>query len=153
PVMHPKLTMALGRALGDDGGHSLLTEENLALLCRLPWIRRGRMPDWLRLGLVRDLERRPGEAERVRATWSTLLEPQETGDDAILPIEVGRQAQPGLPILVAGLLRRSGPYREAILLAFLNRKELPELAMELPDRLSRLVRGDDGRRMDCALLG
>ncbi len=85
PALHPKLTLALGRALSDGHGHSLLTEQTLALLCRVPWLRHGRMPDWLRLALVRDLETRPDEAERVRATWSTLLAPQEGAETPLHP--------------------------------------------------------------------
>jgi hypothetical protein len=108
PAIHPKLTLALGRALPDRQNHSLLTEQTLALLCRVPWLRRGRMPDWLLLALVRDLETRPDEADRVRATWSTLLAPQEDGARTMLPIEVVRQAEAGLPAMVARLLMLLG---------------------------------------------
>jgi hypothetical protein len=153
PTMHPKLTLAVGRALADEQGQPLLNEQSLAQLCRVPWLRRGRMPDWLRLALVRDLEMRPEEAERVRATWAHLLEPQEEGARNKLPIKVVRQAAPGLAALVAGLLRRRGPYREAILVMFLNRMELPALAVELPERLASLLREDARSRPDWVLLG
>jgi hypothetical protein len=140
PAIHVKLTLALGRVLNDLGGHSVLTEESLSLLCRVPWLRRGRFPDWLRLALVRDLRSRPDEAETVRIAWATLLEPSPEPEATTLPIDVVRQVEPGLPQLIGGLLKRSGPYREAILIAFLNREELPELAVELPQRLAQLLR-------------
>ena len=140
PAIHVKLTLALGRVLNDLGGYSTLTEETLSLLCRVPWLRRGRLPNWLRLALVRDLRNRSDEAETVRIAWATLLEPSPEGEPTALPIDVVRQVEPGLPQLVGGLLKRSGPYREAILIAFLNHEELPELAVELPQRMTQMLR-------------
>ncbi|MED5621950.1 hypothetical protein [Ideonella sp. BN130291] len=131
PLLSPKLTLALGRVLGDEQGQPLLTEAHLALLCRVPWLRSGHLPDWLRLALVRDLS--PEAGEQVRAAWSTLLAPAAGEDAEQLPIEVVRQVDPALPALVARLLKRSPRYSEALLLAFLNQEDLPELAVALPE--------------------
>jgi hypothetical protein len=98
------------------------------------------LPDWLRLALVRELRKRPDETERVLAAWAALLEPRPEETATALPIEVVRQIEPGLPRLVGSILARRGPYREAILIAFLNRQELPELAIELPQRLAEMLR-------------
>jgi hypothetical protein len=62
-----------------------------------------------------------------------------------------RNIEPGLPQLVSGLIAQSGVYREAILVAFLNEQELPELAVELPQRLARMLRGGT-LRLDTAIL-
>jgi len=145
PSVHPKLALALGRVLSDGEGLPLLTENNLLLLCRMPWLRRGRIPDWLRLALVRNLATRPQEAERVRSAWTVLLTPQEEGETTTLPIDVVRKVEPGLPHLVARLIKRERYYREAILIAFLNCEALPELAMELPQRLADMLRGGTPR--------
>jgi hypothetical protein len=141
PTVHPKLTLALGCLLADAVGQPMLTEQALARLCRLPWLRLGRMPDWLRLALVRDLAARHEVAERVRAAWTVLLDPQHEGETTALPLEVVRQAPTGMAGLLSDLLRRRpGTTREAILLAFLDDRTLPELAVQLPGRLERLLR-------------
>ncbi|MCW3474180.1 hypothetical protein [Limobrevibacterium gyesilva] len=146
PAMHPRLTLALGCLLADAQGQALLTEATLARLCRLPWLRRGRLPDWLRLALVRDLAARPAEAARVRAAWTVMLDPQRKGEAAPLPLDVVHQVPRGMAALIGELLRRPGSYREAILVAFLDGKALPELAVELPSRMKRLLRQGIPRR-------
>jgi glycosyltransferase 2 family protein len=139
PTMHPRLTLALGGVLADASGQSLLTEERLARLCRLPWLRRGRMPDWLRLAPVRGLQQRDAEAEQARTAWTYLLEPVREGIDDVLPIKVVRRVASGLPELVGRILRQRPAYREAILLSFINRRKLPELSVELPAQLTRVL--------------
>lgn len=49
PELRWQLTLYLGKQL------DLLTEERLGKLARLPWLRYGYMPDWLRERLVKDL--------------------------------------------------------------------------------------------------
>jgi cardiolipin synthase (CMP-forming) len=138
PTVHPKLIISLGCVLADAQGQRLLNEDVLARLCRIPWLRRGRIPDWLRLALVRDLREQRAEADRVRAAWAKLLEPQEQTEATVLSIDVVHAVHPGLPALVADLMRRrEEPFREAILIAFLNDEALPELAVELPVYLAR----------------
>jgi hypothetical protein len=65
PEIHWGITMAVGDALA---GTHLAAERNstreLAELSRLPWMRRGHMPDWLRAVLVGQLDRKSGKAVR-----------------------------------------------------------------------------------------
>jgi len=132
PILNPKLTLTLGRLLGDRRGQPLLTEENLAQLCRLPWLRNGRIPEWLRLALVIELRANPDRTEAVRAAWSTLLAPEKLVGEG-LPVEVIRAVDPVLPLAVARLLPGYQPAeRDAVLLAFLRKDALPVLAFELP---------------------
>lgn len=137
PVLSPRLTMALGKLLDDGRGLPVLSELTLVRLCRVPWLRYGRLPDWLRLMLLRELARDTTAEERVRAAWAVLLEPDhsELGAPAnILNLDVVRSVDPTLPALVGRLLERQGQrnYGEALLLAFMNRQTLPELAVRLP---------------------
>jgi len=68
PVLRIEITIFIGRALGvvDRRNDRYLLE-----LSRLPWFRRGSMPDWLRERLVRDLGR--DQRRRVREALLTLL--------------------------------------------------------------------------------
>jgi MFS family permease len=140
PAMHPKLTLALGGILADADGSAVLSEDRMALLSRLPWSRRSRMPDWLRLALVRDLDQHGEDADRARAAWTYLLSAVAAGRTETVPIQVVQQTTAGVPALIASLLRDRSEYQEAILLSFLNRKKLPLLSMELPAQLSRVMR-------------
>lgn len=141
PVLKPRLTLALGRLLADRDGLKLLDDVTLARLCRVPWLRQARMPDWLRSALLGDLTRAPdpSDAARVRAAWATLLAPQSgaQGADttqAPLSLEVVRSVDSQLPLLVARLLSRGAavPQRETLLLAFMRGDAIPDLAVALP---------------------
>jgi outer membrane protein OmpA-like peptidoglycan-associated protein len=133
PAIDPKLTLTLGSILADDNGQPVLTEERFANLSRLPWLRQSRLPNWLRLALLSDLESKsPEAAERTRAAWTKLLDPSRRGQTAdVLDLGVVREAYPGLSRLVAQLLKPPRNYREALLIAFLKRNTLPELSTPL----------------------
>lgn len=60
-----------------------LREARLFALAQLPWFRQGRMPDWLRLELLRDLP--PAELARVRQALEALVE-QEVDARGELPL-------------------------------------------------------------------
>lgn len=141
PVLKPRLTLALGRLLADRDGLPLLDESTLALLCRVPWLRQARLPDWLRRALLAELTRAPGnnDAGRVRAAWATVLAPRTDADGAsarpdLLSLGVVRAVDSRLPALVSRLLARSAApqQREALLLAFMSSEHIPDLAVALP---------------------
>lgn len=141
PLLRPRLTLAIGRILTDEQAQSLLTEETLALLCRLPWLRRARLPDWLRLLLVKELP--DHDADRVRHAWATLLAATSSGrqsSGSTIPLEVVNQAEDGLADLVGRMLREDQEptnFGEALLVAFMNSHSLPPLAVELESSRSR----------------
>jgi hypothetical protein len=55
PVVQLALTVHLGEALASAAGRRRPSEQELLAICRLPWFRKGWIPDDLRLRLVRDI--------------------------------------------------------------------------------------------------
>lgn len=56
PELRWPLTLRLGAGLQDDDARPLLRLDRLMALSRLPWLRHGRMPDWLRQRLLSELD-------------------------------------------------------------------------------------------------
>lgn len=92
PAMSAELTGHLADvlaspAVGPGGSGATadgpLREARLFALAQLPWFRQGRMPDWLRLELLRDLP--PAELARVRQALEALVE-QEADARGELPL-------------------------------------------------------------------
>jgi hypothetical protein len=70
PECRPDLTLHLGAELHDRQGHKLLDEEGFGAVAALPWMRYGRMPDWLRLDLVQTLDgKQEAKAREVLSGW------------------------------------------------------------------------------------
>jgi len=55
PELDWYLTLYLGLQLKHDDGKAVLDETSLLRLLRLPWLRRGNIPDWLRLRFIEEL--------------------------------------------------------------------------------------------------
>jgi hypothetical protein len=53
PRIEPSLTLFLGARLADTERDPLASERTFGSLSRLPWLRAGMMPDWLRLAMIR----------------------------------------------------------------------------------------------------
>ncbi|NGZ29176.1 MAG: hypothetical protein G8345_20105 [Magnetococcales bacterium] len=80
PAIHPHLTWHLGHLLQ-------VGQEGLFLrLANLPWCRQGWMPDWLRLELLRGLDR--GQEKRIRQAIHHLLHHAQPGHHTSLPLEM-----------------------------------------------------------------
>jgi len=56
PSLEPSLTLLIGAALSMCEGRPNPTEEQVVAVARLPWLRRGQMPAWLRKRLVHGLD-------------------------------------------------------------------------------------------------
>ena len=80
PYVDPGLTVFLGVALVDGGGKSLMDEARFIDLARLPWLRAGRMPDWLRRALVRGLT--PSQLETATNAIQAFLLPADQPEGA-----------------------------------------------------------------------
>jgi hypothetical protein len=138
PTIHPRLTEQIGQALTNADGVVVLSEEGYAALSRLPWMRRGRIPDWLRRALLLTLK--PGDAERVRAVWTRALEPMPVDEASALDLDVvkPRPADKAVLRLLTSMIRNGQAppeMSEALLLAFLEGRPLPELGVAAPRRL------------------
>jgi hypothetical protein len=131
PTLHPKLTVDVGGVLPDAEGVAILTEGRLASISRLPWFRRNRIPDCLRIALVRSLAGKPNEAKLVREAWTYLLEPEVEGQRE--PLELTVAPHPGAAVseLLNELLGRTPQLDDAILLAFMKSAPIPELALQV----------------------
>ena len=134
PAVEPRLTLLVGNALTDADGRPLLTEDRLASLCRLPWLRRGRIPDWLRLALVRELQLDSDRAAAVRHAWTTLLAPVPAGERETLRFPIVPPTDADARAVINDLVRRgqAPDLEEAILLRFLNDLPVDAVNVELP---------------------
>lgn len=56
PRVEPSLTVLLGSHLFDSDGSPVFDDDRFIEIARLPWMRAGRMPDWLRLALVQGMD-------------------------------------------------------------------------------------------------
>jgi formylglycine-generating enzyme required for sulfatase activity len=93
PQLHWGLTRVLDLSLfpADDAEPR---ERRLLALARLPWSRRGWLPDWLREAL---LERLPGrERRRLRRLYRGLLQARTAGGDAAFELPIALPAPGGL---------------------------------------------------------
>lgn len=136
PALNPRLTEQVGALLTLGDGSPAMTEQGYVAMARLPWLRRSRLPDWLRKALIETM--RPEDSARVRALWVGLLarDPGPTSQGVAFEVvapEPGRGA-------VRALLRslrggQEGELAERLMLAFLADRKLPDLSFEIPGRL------------------
>jgi hypothetical protein len=95
PSVKPAYTFAIADALRQDpdAPGAELNEELYARLARLPWLRDGRFPDWLRLALVRRLT--DTEREAMARAHVKLLAPMAVARGEVLAqasLEVARRS-------------------------------------------------------------
>jgi hypothetical protein len=88
------LTLHLGLLLRRLDGRAVLDEATLMALTRLPWLRHGSMPDWLRLRLLQDLSATDDQA--VRAWMYDFLEQRESPGSRF-HLDVARPPKPEQP--------------------------------------------------------
>ncbi len=94
------LTLYLGLRLSRVEGEPLLSERALLNLTRLPWLRHGTIPDWLRLRLVSDLSAE--DEATIRAFLYDLLRSPLEAPESRFALDVARPA--------AGAGRRWRPF-------------------------------------------
>lgn len=143
PVPTWDLTIYLGYALQDAAGEKLITEERLLKLARLPWLRFGTMPDWLRLRLIDDL---PREQERaIRQALEELLKSVLVQPHEGFVLDIARPA----PIfkrrdwrrLLQDFLRATPEHSKIydyVFLGFMSGRKPSKLAVNVPNLLRRV---------------
>lgn len=98
PAIQWDLTLYLGVSLpsrsgGDLSKTPLYSEDRIAALTQLPWLRDGMMPNWLRAALIAELA--PGRATEIRAVLKRLIDAAElTGDtrrDDAVKLRIARE--------------------------------------------------------------
>lgn len=144
PEVHWAVTLAVGDAL-HPGRRNVAFATRLAQISRLPWMRVGYMPDWLRAALLTELM--PKAERKVRACLEALLSRAKTqGSETrtaltlsistTTPHSPWRDAKAGLMSWIRGR-PRPGNIRDAIFLRFLSGPR-SRLAVDASDMLVRL---------------
>ncbi len=142
PELNWYLTLYLGLRLTQADGAPLLSETALIDLTRLPWLRRGRMPEWFRLRLIRELTE-PDERE-VRDLLRNLMEQQiEEGDGFAL--EIARSSEDserdwrGILRGIFASENKASPLSDQVFISFLFGTKKDQLRFRAPDGWRRFV--------------
>lgn len=109
---------------------NLLDDEVFAAVAGLPWFRLGRMPDWLRLELIKWLSAK--QLDSARDFYKKWLS-EASADSAGPPIDI-------TPRILEDEARKPGsPLRDVIFLRFQRGESLNDLDLEAPDKLANLL--------------
>ncbi|MEH2464591.1 tetratricopeptide repeat protein, partial [Nostoc sp.] len=140
PELHWNITIYLGNVLKTESGESLLEVCLLTDLARLPWLRYGYIPDWLRAYLITILT--PEEQQRIRTALQDLLITAVQGSVSKLQLQIAIRYHTFLPKLANPILYLlskkaavDSPLRDYIFLGFMTGKSV--LAMRVSDEFSR----------------
>jgi hypothetical protein len=136
PRLEPALTIHLGMEL-TLYGRPLLDEQRLLAIARLPWLRAGHMPDWLRRALVRRIEK-----ERMAAILDVLqsfLLPIENPRAGVISLEIGRRSGQGFRQLLLRWIGhdQTGELQDRILVDALRGLDPEQLGVPVPETLGR----------------
>ncbi|MEP6504226.1 MAG: hypothetical protein ABJD97_12905, partial [Betaproteobacteria bacterium] len=147
PELRPELTLHVATTLRQADGALAVDEADYAALCSLPWLRAGRMPDWLRLELVRSLSPEAlARARDVLDRWLVRAASTATVSNQAMPLQIAA-ARERVKAEIGG--DPGSAYRDAIFLRFLDGGELQTLDLKAPielvERLSREQAAKDRR--------
>nr|WP_258560619.1 GUN4 domain-containing protein [Cylindrospermopsis raciborskii] len=144
PQLHWNITVYLGNTLKTEMGHSLLEVGSLTKLARLPWLRYGYMPDWLRSLLIAKLTNE--QKHTIRTVLKDLLVTAVQGSKGGLQLEVAKKHHSFLskllanPIMFYLLSRRvfeGSELRDHLFVSFMTRQS--KLTIEVSDTFIRLL--------------
>ncbi|HWA91119.1 MAG TPA: WD40 repeat domain-containing protein [Rhizomicrobium sp.] len=139
PAIQWDLTLHLGLTLaekpgGDAARRPLYREDRIAALTQLPWLRSGRMPNWLRRVLIGSLK--AGRAGEVRVALERLIEAaRSTGDvarDGNIHIRIGREPR-------KERLEPKTLFDDEVLLDFMAKGEIEDFRLPNAQFLSRFL--------------
>ena len=143
----------LGLNLTDSEGEQLFSEERLVSLSRLPWVRHGRIPDWLRHRLVDGLDH--FQREVVQHALSRLLLSsleKKTGLSLDIAYSGDTTAAKFARALVNVTLRRAphgSPTRDRVFASCLSGK----VSLLVPSQLNRRFRPIRHQRLQLGTAG
>ncbi|MEO8938642.1 MAG: hypothetical protein ABI277_12810 [Burkholderiaceae bacterium] len=154
PAISAEVTLWLADRL-IHAGEAPFDEASFCQLARLPWLRRGSMPDWLRAALI-DRLGSDRQAE-VRDLCFQLLRPASRAGENF-QLEIARNDQPVWIATLLAVLRhdRESVLRDQLFLGFVRSEDRTGLAVDAPEELSRLLRpqlakADVGAAIVCVL--
>ncbi|MHB8271167.1 hypothetical protein [Bradyrhizobium sp.] len=155
PKIEPEFTFVLGKLILTSSKGEI-DSALFGRLIRLPWIRDGYMPDWLRIAIINGLQE--DERDDIRRVQASMMKHVETAqdeppalDELVATFEVARQLTHGqLNELTARIMGKTGVLAadERIFFSVLNeealdpiddviRPEAPEIVADRMDRLER----------------
>lgn len=146
PMTHPRLTLYAAERLGAVQGWTDSLETVTGAVGRLPWLRKGSMPEWLRLALVEWLERGENRklASTIRTLWLQFLEgppasaaptgARDAGSEQrTLGFEFVRANSSAIAERhVEKARQNASAFEERILLAFLTQTPVSQVVFEAP---------------------
>jgi hypothetical protein len=144
PQLHWNITVYLGNTLKTETGHSLLEVGSLTKLARLPWLRYGYMPDWLRSLLIAKLTNE--QKHTIRTVFKDLLVTAVQGSEGRLQLEIGKKhhsflskllANPIMFYLLSRRVSEGSQLRDYLFVSFMTRQS--KLTIEVSDTFSRLL--------------
>jgi hypothetical protein len=155
PKIDPEFTFVLAKLILTSSNGEI-DSALFGRLIRLPWIRDGYMPDWLRIAIINGLQE--DERDAIRRVQASMMKHVETVqdeppalDELVATFEVARQLAHGqLNELTARIMGKTGVLAadERIFFSVLNeealdpiddviRPEAPEIVADRMDRLER----------------
>ena len=144
PELDWYLTLYLGLHLTCKDGKPVLDETSLLSLLRLPWLRRGNIPDWLRLRLIEELNN--DDENTVRGFLRELMRDQLEAPGSRFHLDI---AQPSESIHKADWTRfftdmlrtepEDSPLQDLVFVNFLLGKPPQRLQVLAPRNWHRLV--------------
>ncbi|HAJ46411.1 MAG TPA: hypothetical protein DCL54_07515 [Alphaproteobacteria bacterium] len=157
PAVQWDLTLYLGVSLaaepgGDPARAPLYREDRVAALTRLPWLREGTMPNWLRVALIAEME--PEFAARVQTHLNKLFEerrgPAAAAPAAGIDLRIGLEA-------IGDRMMADHVARDEVMLDFLARGQagdfkVPWLNRILPEGWTRWLSKPEAAALALALL-
>ncbi len=136
-----------GSGAARDAPVDLPISRQLRFLGRLPWLRHGYMPDWLRARLVSDLPR--ARRKSVRAVLERLLLTALDDPADAFHLDVAHDGDGERSRLAEWVLRRlarrapeESPLRDGVVLRFMTGRRPDRLAVPLPPAVGGFLRVD-----------
>ncbi|MFM7558793.1 GUN4 domain-containing protein, partial [Cylindrospermopsis raciborskii] len=145
PELHWNITVYLGNTLKTEEGHSLLEVGSLTKLARLPWLRCGYMPDWLRSILIAKLTNE--QKHTIRTVFKDLLITAVQGSEGRLQLEIAKKhhsflykllANPMMFYLLSRRVSEGSQLKDYLFVSFMTKQS--KLTIEVSDTFSRLLR-------------
>lgn len=136
PYLEPALTLYVGSHLEDAQGAPVLTDGRYLALARLPWMRAGTMPHWLRLALAHSLDAET-LASAAAAIQAFLLPAIEQGEAREITIAHGRD--PAMRRMLLAWLTHSpeSEFHDPILIDMFKGRPPGELGVRSEQALAR----------------
>jgi len=142
PELNWALTLTFGMMLKSKDNETLLNEERLLSISRLPWLRHGYMPNWLRIELLSTLTHE--QEIEIRSVLNDILL-SAVDYPGTAPLEIvksGGGVSPRLKGLLRSILQQAEPgtpSRDYVFLSFLSGRQPDQLTPLVPRVLRRFL--------------